>query len=222
MEFGPWLFTLFQVLAPGGCALQSSRLDLLPCLCGGGGTIFSRVHRRLVIANKLTAIAAVAGSLPNVLETRNQSATPHVFQSQPRKDPPSGVGAAVPAEGEAAGALLGISPTDGSPAGVPPGIEALAVLSVQPTPLPVPLHAPSLTVTVEAAVVSLGAPAEAPVADRAATAGPETLGQGSPQQEWRLREPKVVVGSLLLHRGTRGEQKRVFEGPCARCIDAPC
>ncbi|CDJ31398.1 WD domain-containing protein, putative [Eimeria mitis] len=151
------------VLAPGGCALRSSRLDLLPCLCGGGGTIFSRAHRRLIVANKLTAVAAAAAAASAAAAVgspgpRGQPASPHAFDSKPKEGQEAGAGTPL---SDARDAALGtpvdaaLTPLEGAPGGAPTGVEALAVLSVQPTPLPVPLYAPTLTLAVEAAVVTL-------------------------------------------------------------------
>ncbi|KAL8445945.1 hypothetical protein Emag_004910 [Eimeria magna] len=195
------------VLASGGCALRSSRLNLLPCLCGGGGTVFSRAHRRLVIANKLNAAAAASAvDAPSHFSLRSRSqqsnAAPHVFEPQQQG---CNEGAAGPAEalrlneGEAA-TVQSKDCSEGSMASsaFSSKTDALAVLSVQPTPLPVPLHAPSIAVAVEAAVVSIGG----------------TPGRSSADQDFAAssiqREPKVVVGSLLLHGGTRGDVLQGF------------
>ncbi|KEP60215.1 UNVERIFIED_CONTAM: hypothetical protein HHA_288940 [Hammondia hammondi] len=51
------------VLATGGCSAMTSRVDLLPCSCGGGGTIFSSFHQKLVIHNRLeTAVVSPAAA----------------------------------------------------------------------------------------------------------------------------------------------------------------
>ena len=205
---------VLQVLAPGGCALRSSRLDLLPCLCGGGGTIFSRAHRRLVVANKLTAIAAAAaaaavaaavGPPPNVWGPgpRGQPASPHLFDPKHKELQEGGGGLSLGDARDAGGFLsdVALAPLDGAPGGASSRLEALAVLSVQPTPLPVPLYAPTLTLAVEAAVVTLRG---------------RTEGDWGPSQDTESAEvppvrpaghtgPKVVLGSLLLHGGTRGQ-----------------
>ncbi|KAL8431082.1 hypothetical protein ACSSS7_005487 [Eimeria intestinalis] len=196
------------VLAPGGCALRSSRLNLLPCLCGGGGTVFSRAHRRLVVANKLNAAAAASvADSPSDLSLRSRSqqsvAAPHTFRFQQQG---CYEGSARQAEtlglnkGEAAATLQSNGCSEGSVASSAPssGTDALAVLSVQPTPLPVPLHAPSIAVAVEAAVVSIGG-------------GPERSSSAQDFADtFSEREPKVVVGSLLLHGGTRGSALHVL------------
>ncbi|KAL8272881.1 hypothetical protein Esti_003190 [Eimeria stiedai] len=196
------------VLASGGCALRSSRLNLLPCLCGGGGTVFSRAHRRLVVANKLnaaTAASAADTSSDFSLRPRSQQsiAVPHAFE--PRQQ--GGYGGTARAaealrlnEDEAAATVQSKGSSDGSVASSAPssGTDALAVLSVQPTPLPVPLHAPSIAVAVESAVVSIGRTAE----------------KSPPDQDFAVtlseKEPKVLVGSLLLHGGTRGSALHVL------------
>ncbi|KAL8429120.1 hypothetical protein Efla_003173 [Eimeria flavescens] len=194
------------IMAPGGCALRSSRIKLLPCLCGGGGTVFSRVHRRLVIANKLTAVGAAASGPPSTspLSSRSQLATaaPHTF-GVPQASGLATAGKAAQAkaaDGEDAESKV---QSRGSPENPPgstnssSGSDALAVLSVQPTPLPVPLHAPLITVAIEAAVVTLGG---APARMTSDTMRP-----------CERREPKVVVGSLVLQGGTRGSALHVLK-----------
>lgn len=193
---------VFQVVATGGCASRSSRLDLLPCLCGGGGTIFSLVHRRLVIANKLTSAAAASRAPEASLNVRVESATPRSFQNQQSNDEPSVAIENRPTkenEEEESQTRL-TSSHERSLAGSSTATESVAVLSIQPTPLPVPLHAPSITVAVEAAVVTIEGPPVRPQGD--------TDSETGGFQAFRSKthhEPKVVIGSLLLHGGTRGE-----------------
>lgn len=198
-----WVFAITQVVAPGGCTLQSSRLDLLPCLCGGGGTIFSRVHRRLVVANRLSSIiaAAAATSLPKEAEGKKHYCDPEKSCQKGRQDyagePMAGPEAAEPAE-----ILLETPSAEGGSTGTASGLDAVALLSVQPTPLPVPLYAPTVTLAVEAAVVTFGGFDGRANAD---IAQPETATAKPVQKEAATsEEAKVVVGSLLLHGGTRG------------------
>ncbi|XP_026190985.1 uncharacterized protein LOC34624194 [Cyclospora cayetanensis] len=200
------------VLAPGGCGLRSNRLDLMPCLCGGGGTIFSRAHRRLVVANKLTAIAAAAASQPNAWESNGTPAAPRPLRSTHETANQGGRNSPVLEGGEVAGTLLGIASVDGAPMGAPSGLEALAVLSVQPTPLPVPLYAPSITLAVEAAVVTFGSVSAAVEARgwHEVPKGPEASRQETSEKGGPRKEPKVVLGSLLLHGGTRGSALHVL------------
>lgn len=200
-----------QVLAPGGCALRSSRLDLLPCLCGGGGTIYSRAHRRLVVANKLTAIAAAAVAAATATVnlspsrwgpgTRGQQASPHAFDPK-AKEGQEGTGSPWIGDARDAGGAppdMVLGPSELSPGGTPSGLEALAVLSVQPTPLPVPLYAPTLTLAVEAAVVTLRGRKQ-----RGGGAHVAADSMEDPLSALDTQQPRVVVGSLLLHGGTRG------------------
>ncbi|KAL8447484.1 hypothetical protein Emed_004367 [Eimeria media] len=195
------------VLASGGCALRSSRLNLLPCLCGGGGTVFSRAHRRLVISNKLHAAAAASAvDAPSHLSLRSRSqqsvAAPHTFEPQQQAcyEGTAGPAEALRLHEDEAATVQSKDCSEGSMASSASSsaTDTLAVLSVQPTPLPVPLHAPSIAVAVEAAVVSIGGTPKRSSADQ------EFAGTSS------QREPKVVVGSLLLHGGTRGSALHVL------------
>lgn len=207
LVFSPFLVS--QVVAPGGCTLQSSRLDLLPCLCGGGGTIFSRVHRRLVVANRLSSIiaAAAAASPPRGAEEKKHYSDLEKSRKKRREgdawEPTAGPETAEPAK-----TPLETPSAEGRSTAPASGLDALAMLSVQPTPLPVPLYAPTITLAVEAAVVAFGGSGGGANADMAQ---PETATAKPVQEETRIsKEPKVVVGSLLLHGGTRGATRRAL------------
>lgn len=176
--------------------------------------MFSRAHRRLVVTNKLSAVAAaaaaaaaVAGAQPGMWSSRSQPATPHVFNSQNKEEYEDIKVSPMADTQEASGSLREVPAVDGTSAAAPSGIEALAVLSVQPTPLPVPLYAPTITVTVEASVVTLRSSSLAIRGFQKSSDSSDTAKVPNAKNSANIGdqiEPRVVVGSLLLHGGTRG------------------
>ncbi|PFH32160.1 hypothetical protein BESB_021010 [Besnoitia besnoiti] len=122
---------LLQVLATGGCSSVTSRADLLPCTCGGGGTIYSSFHKKLFVHNRLqTAVVSAASPFSRASPPPGSLAS---GADEPAKKRETGAGEGAEdrresaAVGEGAGAAG--DATEGPPpagAGVTGGQEAAA------------------------------------------------------------------------------------------------
>lgn len=222
----------FQVKTPGGCPSESWSRIPSACLCGGAGTVYSHFHRRLQVKNaphqhgggSPGAAAGQSSEVPR--EETAKTAVPCAAEPDSSASASGREGAAALQKGScASSSSLRVGGREDSESSVvveqetqptPPGANfdadaatrssgalSVEVLSVNPTILPLPLVAPTVTLAVESAVAAFAD--ETPGLGAAAEG--EGGGDGSEGEE-RAGSPalrRIEVGSLVLHGRDRGE-----------------